>query len=347
MIGEDNKMSVNRKDIVMKNVNDLVPDPNQPRTIFNDEDIENTANTMLRQGVINPIEIDEHNMIVTGEVRWRAAKFAKIEMVPCTVWKNGNHKRFERQAIENLNQHHLEESDRNATIVKLWETKNEKGEPMYPSMEALAKAVGLSRQVIGQILLNKEFTQRTQMTTVVVSSKNISETADLDDHIRVKILEKVSEGKIRPSDVSEIAKIAKVSDELLDKVLEKEIPVQRATQAAETIKNIEKDGVKLSEAQKQNLANKVAEDETILDKYKSAVLAKVRQVATTVHQPRITEPIGRTSPVQHMIKTKDEVMDRYRVYLGNCDANERLWAKRIMVETRDELSLLIEMIQDD
>ena len=340
-------MSVNKKDIVMKNVNDLVPDPNQPRTIFKQEDIENTTNTMLRQGVINPIEIDEHNMIVTGEVRWRAAKFAKIEMVPCTVWKNGNHKRFERQAIENLNQHHLEESDRNATIVKLWETKNEKGEPMYPTMAVLGNAVGLSQQTISEILNANKFRQKTQVPTIGISDKNINETAPLNDHVRDKILEKLGEGKIRASDISEIVKIAKVSDELLDKVLEKEIPVQRATQAAETIQNIEKDGVKLTEGQKQNLADKVAEDEEILDKYKAAVLAKVRQVTTAPRQPRITEPIGRESPVQHMIKVKDEVMDRYRVYLGNCDINERRWAKRIMVETRDELSLLIEMIQDD
>ena len=340
-------MSVNKKDIVMKNVNDLVPDPNQPRTIFKDEDIENTANTMLRQGVINPIEIDEHNMIVTGEVRWRAAKFAKIEMVPCTVWKNGNHKRFERQAIENLNQHHLEESDRNATIVKLWRTKNENGEPMYPSMEALGNAVGVSRFVIGQILLNEEFTQRTQTSGLLVSNSTKSQTADLDDHTRIKIHEKVSEGKIKPTEVSEVVKIAKVSGELLEKVLDREIPIERATQVAKSITDIEEMGTKLTDSQVQNLADKVAEDETLLDKYKKAVLEKVKQVATTPRQPRITEPIGRTSPVQNMIKVKDEVLDRYRIYLGNCDINERRWAKRIMIETRDELSLLIEMIQDD
>jgi len=340
-------MSVNKKDIVMKNVNDLVPDPNQPRTIFKDEDIENTANTMLRQGVINPIEIDEHNMIVTGEVRWRAAKFAKIEMVPCTVWKNGNHKRFERQAIENLNQHHLEESDRNATIVKLWETKNENGEPMYPSMEALAKAVGLSRQSIQAILSVNEFTQRTQVPVTGISTSTITETAGLEDNIRKKIIEKVSEGKIKSSEVSEVVRIAKVSGELLEKVLDREIPIERATQVAKSIKEIEEMGTKLTDVQVQNLADKVAEDEGLLDKYKKAVLDKVKQVATAPKQPRITEPIGRTSPVQNMIKIKDEVLDRYRIYLGNCDINERRWAKRIMVETRDELSLLIEMIQDD
>ena len=185
------------------------------------------------------------------------------------------------------------------------------------------------------------------MVDSTISTGAIMETSGLDETIAKKILEKLDEGKIKYNELSDIVKVAKVSDALLDKVLEKEIPVQRATQAAETMQNIESDGIKLTEDQMQNLADKVAEDETILDKYKKAVLAKVRQVATTPKQPRITEPIGRTSPVQNMIKVKDEVLDRYRIYLGNCDINERRWAKRIMVETRDELSLLIEMIQDD
>ena len=235
-----------------------------------------------------------------------------------------------------------------ATIVKLWETKNEKGDPMYPSMMALGKAVGLSVQSISAILSDNKFRQRVKVPDTGISMSNVVETADLDDHIRVKILEKVSEGKIKSSEVSEVVKIAKVSDELLDKVLEKEIPVQRATQAAETIQNIEKDGVALTEVQKQNLADKVAEDETLLDKYKSAVLEKVRQVATRPKTgPRVVEPIGRESFVNKIIAVKDEVLDNFKIYLGNCDMKEQIWAKKIMIDTRDELNILIEMIKED
>jgi len=240
-----------------------------------------------------------------------------------------------------MHHHQLTDKDREAAIVKLWKT----GE--YPTQEQLGKAVGLGKSRIAQILGATEFRERTGIPVTGISTSAIEETSGIDDKLRVKILEKVSEGKIDVKDIREVKKIAQSSGALLDKVLENKIPLQRATEAAETMQQIAAQGVSLTEAQMQNLADKVAEDETLLDKYKSAVLEKVRQVATAPRQPRITEPIGRESPVQHMIKVKDEVMDRYKIYLGNCDIDERRWAKKIMIETRDELSVLIEMIQDD
>ena len=334
-------MSINKKEVILMDIDKIRRDPEQPRTEFSEEDIASTAFTIESQGIINPIEVDENFMIVTGEIRYRAAKLAGLKQVPVVVWRNGTHKRFERQVVENMHQHQLSDRDRENAIVKLWKTGQ------YPTHEQLGKAVGLSRQRINSIIEANEFRDKSEMLAASISTRAINETSGLDEKQRVKILKKVSEGKIDAQQIREVKKIAQTSDALLDKVLDNKIPLQRATEAAETMNKIADQGVALTNDQKQNLADKVAEDENLLDKYKSAVLEKVRQVATSPKQPRITEPIGRTSPVQHMIKTKDEVMDRYRVYLGNCDANERLWAKRIMTETRDELSLLIEMIQDD
>ncbi len=337
-------MSVDKKEVIMVDVDLIAPDPNQPRKTFDPEDIENTANTMLKQGVINPIEIDENYMIVTGEIRWRAAKFAKIKQVPCVVWKNGEHRRFERQVIENLHHHQLPEPERNAAIVKLWAD----GKGSYPTMEQLGKAVGLSRQSIQAILSANEFTQRAQVPVTGISTSNITETAGLDDDIRKKILEKVSEGKIKSTEVSEVVKIAKTSGALLEKVLDRDVPVQRAIETAQAMQEIEKRGIALTEDQKQNLADKVAEDETLLDKYKDAVLERVKQAVTKPKPlPRIEEPISPTSPVQNIIRVKDEVMDRFRVYIGRCTMNERRWAKRTMIEIRNELNELIDMIKED
>jgi len=243
-----------------------------------------------------------------------------------------------------MHQHQLSDRDRENAIVKLWKTGQ------YPTHEQLGKAVGLSRNRISDIIAANTFREENakRLLKTSVTTRDIQQTRGIQEpEQRIKILQSISDGKIKSSDIDGIAKIAKTSDALLDKVLENKIPLQRATEAAETMQKIADQGVALTGDQKQNLADKVAEDETLLDKYKSAVLEKVRQVATTPRQPRITEPIGRTSPVQNMIKVKDEVLDRYRIYLGNCDINERRWAKRIMVETRDELSLLIEMIKDD
>jgi len=337
---------MSEKKVIWVDVDEISPDPNQPRTIFNDEEIASTAFTIESQGIINPIEIDENYVIVTGEIRWRAAQKAGMKRVPCIIWQNGTDKRFERQVVENLHHHQLSDRDREAAIVKLWKTKQ------YPNFAVLGKAVGLSRDRVNDILEASEF--REANPNVVqhdgISTRDIQQTRTIKESTkRIRILEGISKGIIKSSEVNQVVKLAKSSDALLDKVLEKQVPLDRALEAAETIDAIEKKGVGLTDDQKQNLADKVAEDETILDKYKDAVLERVRQVATTPKKtrPTIEEPIGRTSPVNNIIDVKNEVMDHFKIYLGNCDVNERRWAKKTMIEIRDELSLLIEMIQDE
>jgi hypothetical protein len=228
--------------------------------------------------------------------------------------------------------------------VKLWKTEQ------YPNFSALGKAVGLSHNRISNILEANEFRETAKLpsgtdisTYAVVSTRGIENLEQ-----RKKILQNMSDGKIKSSEVEDVVKLAKTSDALLDKVLDKQMPLQRALETAEAMQDIENRGVTLTDDQKQNLADKVAEDETLLDQYKSAVLEKVRQAATkSKTEPRSTEPIGRTSPVQNIIKVKDEVLGHFKIYLGNCNSNERIWAKRTMIEIRDELNLLIEIIKED
>ena len=273
-----------------------------------------------------------------------------MTQVPVVVWRNGTHKRFERQVVENMHQHQLSDRDRENAIVKLWKTEQ------YPTFAALAKSVGLSQNRVNAMLLAHEFKERTQVSVTEVSTTTIIETTGLDDKTRVKILEKLDEEAKKPdderrlnqSDVRELVKLAKTSDALLDKALENKIPLQRATETAVMITDMEKKGGALSEEYKTNLANKTAEDEGLLEKYKDAFLEKIKQVTMAPKRdPRVPEPIGKYSVVQKMIAVKDEVLDKYRIYLGNCDINEKKWAKKIMIETRDELTILIEMIRDD
>ena len=106
--------------------------------------------------------------------------------------------------------------------------------------------------------------------------------------------------------------------------------------------------VPLTNEQKDRLVFKVEEDERLLDTYKEELLDRVKQVMTTKprDRPTVEEPIGRESFVNKIIAVNNEVQDNFRLYLGNCDMKERIWAKKIMIETRDELNILIGMIKD-
>src|SRR5882757_665606 len=85
----------------------IKPDPNQPRKLFNPDKVNELAQTFKTVGIINPIEVDEDYMIITGENRFRAAKVAGLTTVPVKVLKIDDNTRFLRQVIENIQYNNL------------------------------------------------------------------------------------------------------------------------------------------------------------------------------------------------------------------------------------------------
>lgn len=76
--------------------------PNNPRYVFEQKAIDDLAETIKNQGVIHPIEIDENNMIICGERRWRAAKQVGLKTIPVTIKKGLTaFQKLQRQYIEN------------------------------------------------------------------------------------------------------------------------------------------------------------------------------------------------------------------------------------------------------
>jgi len=101
---------------------ELKPDPNQPRQTWTTEvldDVKKLAETFLVQGVIEPVEVDEHNVIIRGERRWRAALIVKHEKgeegfkLPIKRKMGLNPKeRFERQLIDDAHRRDMNPIDR-------------------------------------------------------------------------------------------------------------------------------------------------------------------------------------------------------------------------------------------
>ena len=80
----------------------IKPDTKNPRELFDKKAIEDLAGTFKNQGIIHPIEVDEHNIIICGERRWRAAKLADFKTIPCIIKKGLSAlERLQRQYIEN------------------------------------------------------------------------------------------------------------------------------------------------------------------------------------------------------------------------------------------------------
>src|SRR3990167_7947650 len=101
-------------------INKLREDKNQPRRLFNKEKIAEMAETIKSHGVINPIEIDDDFVIVTGAMRYRAAKEAGVKELPVKVLgKLPPKERYIRQAVENLQRDDLSETENFDVVEKL------------------------------------------------------------------------------------------------------------------------------------------------------------------------------------------------------------------------------------
>lgn len=78
-----NNMKDNAREIIQKNTSDLIPYERNPRV--NDNAVDKVANSIREFGFKSPIIIDEHNVIICGHTRLKAAKKLGLKEVPVIV----------------------------------------------------------------------------------------------------------------------------------------------------------------------------------------------------------------------------------------------------------------------
>ncbi|MBI5723262.1 MAG: ParB/RepB/Spo0J family partition protein [Planctomycetes bacterium] len=91
-------------------ITDIAPNPHQPRQQFGSEELQELADSIVQQGVIQPLVVAhgvDHGaskayVLVAGERRLRAAKLAGLSSVPCVVRKAGAAQMTEVALVENI-----------------------------------------------------------------------------------------------------------------------------------------------------------------------------------------------------------------------------------------------------
>jgi ParB family chromosome partitioning protein len=129
----------------------IVADPEQPRRTFDPDRLEELADSIRQQGILQPIvvryeEADDLYVIVHGERRWRAAKLAQIDALPALVRDVPAELRLIHQLTENVVRDDLNAVDRAAALRQLKATLGD------PPWEDVAAAVGIKRSRIFQLL---------------------------------------------------------------------------------------------------------------------------------------------------------------------------------------------------
>ncbi len=91
-------------------IDEVRPNPFQPRMRFDDQTIEELALSIKESGVVQPVIVvpeEDHYKIIVGERRWRAAQKAGLRKLPVLIRNIPKEKQLEVSLIENLHREEL------------------------------------------------------------------------------------------------------------------------------------------------------------------------------------------------------------------------------------------------
>lgn len=183
------------KNLLLVPIEQIFRDKNQPRKEFDREKLEELSQSIVKNGLIQPLIIradDEGKyIIVAGERRWRASQQANLKIIPCLMLPSDLDK-DEVSLIENIQREDLKISEEAAAYQKLIE-KN------HYTHEQLSKIVGKSRSHITNLLrilnLDSYFFELLNKGSISMGHARALIGKTPNDYEQ-NILDKISSGKI-------------------------------------------------------------------------------------------------------------------------------------------------------
>ena len=137
----------------------LTPGEFQPRTKMHKETLEELADSIKNQGVLQPLLVREKASgryeIIAGERRWRAAQIAGLKSVPVSIKKVNNNDAAKIALVENLQREDLNAMDQSRGLQRLQMEFN-------LSQEELAKSIGKSRSAVTNLLRLSKLNKKVQ-----------------------------------------------------------------------------------------------------------------------------------------------------------------------------------------
>ena len=212
----------------------------QPRTEFNEEQLQELADSISKQGIIQPIIVRSISVdpskpkyeIIAGERRWRAAQLAGLHEVPVVIKKYTDEEAIAVSLIENIKREDLNPIEEASSLDRLIEefglTHQEAADAVgrsRASVSNLLRLLSLEPSVKdmlahGEIemgharaLLSLEITLQLSVANLVID-KGLS-VREIEAHVR-KLLNPEAKNKKAKSDTSEDLHISDLQNRLSD-----------------------------------------------------------------------------------------------------------------------------------
>lgn len=136
--------TTNKNGVSKINIQEIYPNPNQPRKTFDKESLEELAESIRVHGLIQPIivnKMDDGYLIIAGERRFRASKLAGLTEIDAIVKNYSDRQIAEISIIENLQREDLNPIEIAKSLQKLMQEYN-------ITQEQVASRIGKNRSSI-------------------------------------------------------------------------------------------------------------------------------------------------------------------------------------------------------
>ena len=193
---------------------------NQPRKNFDQEKLEELAESIRQHGVIQPLTVRKlssgYYQIIAGERRWRAARLADLEEIPAVIIEADDQKAMELAMIENLQREDLnpmEEAEGYRALV----------ENYGMTQEQAAQRVGKSRSAVANALrlLDLEENLKVLVEDGNLSAGHARAILPLSPALRVQAVKTIMQSSLSVRQTEQLVK------RLLAKEQEPEEPVKK------------------------------------------------------------------------------------------------------------------------
>ncbi|MDY3537014.1 ParB/RepB/Spo0J family partition protein [Riemerella anatipestifer] len=195
--------------IVEINIEDIYPNPNQPRTYFDEDALNQLAQSIKNLGVIQPITLRKDGAkfeIISGERRYRASQIAGLKTIPAYIRLVNDQELLEMALVENIQREDLDAIEIALTYQRLLEE-------IGMTQENLSQRIGKERSTITNYIRLLRLSPEVQgaIRTGAISAGHGRAIISLQDE--------------------------KLQQELFDKIIREQLNVRQAEAVAAGLKN--------------------------------------------------------------------------------------------------------------
>jgi len=230
------------EEIIEIKLDDLRPNPHQPRKIFKEEALQELADSIKKNGVFQPIIVKRSIKgyeIIAGERRFRASKLAGKETIPAIVRDFTEQQMIEIALLENLQRENLNAIEEalayKSMLEKLNLTQEELSVKVSKSRSHITNIIGLLRlpTEVQKMIINGELTMgHARVLSKLEDNDKIIEYAKMiaDEKLPVRKIEELAQTDNRKNQIKraekEVNKDYKYVEELLRDKLDTKVKVK-------------------------------------------------------------------------------------------------------------------------